>query len=211
MAYNFNGSNQYLTVASAPATAAPITIAAWFRKSGTATKNGIFLLNAFTGNVNDNTAFGFYFGASSSVRGYIQSSSTVFADFAATGSYTTNSWGHACVVFATSTSRTIYRNGENSATSTSSISPANIARLEIASFNNSSHFDGQFAEIGIWNAALTANEVVSLSKGFACNRVRPQSLIFYLPLIRTMQDLAKGVSVTNNNTATVADHSRVYA
>lgn len=211
MAYDFNGTNQYLTVASAPATVAPLTIAAWFRKSGTAVKNGIFLLNAFTGNAEQNTTFGFYFGASTTVRGYIQNSSTVTADFAATGSYTTNSWGHACVVFATSTSRTIYRNGGNSATNTTSITPANIARFEIASFNNSGHFDGQFAEVGIWNTNLNANEVASLSNGFTCDKVRPQSLVFYAPLVRNLQDVKGGLTITNNNTATVADHPRVYA
>jgi hypothetical protein len=206
MAYEFNGTNQYLTVASAPATAAPLTIAAWFRKSGTATKNGIFL-RATANNID---VFGFYFGASSSVRGYTQAVGG-FSDFAASGSYSTNTWGHACFVEASAASRTIYRNGGNSATNTDSRTPAGINQLEIAHFGGATTFDGQFAEVGIWNAALTAAEVASLADGMTCDKVRPQSLVFYAPLVRNLQDIKGGLTITNNNTATVAAHPRVYA
>ena len=205
MAYDFNGTNQYLTVASVPATAAPLTIAAWFRKGGTATKNGIFLrATANTANM-----FGFYFGASSSLRGYVQDT-TSSADFAASGTYSTNTWGHACFVEASTSSRTIYRNGGNTNSNTSTRTPAGINQLEIAHFGGATTFDGQYAEVGVWNAALNADEVNSLWQGMTCDKVRPQSLVFYAPLVRTLQDL-KGRAITNNNTATVAAHPRVYA
>ena len=71
--------------------------------------------------------------------------------------------------------------------------------------------DGRIAEVGIWNAALTQPEIASLANGMTCDKVRPQSLVFYAPLIRTLQDLKGGLTITNNNTATVADHPRVYA
>jgi hypothetical protein len=206
MAYSFNGTNQYLTVASALATAAPLTIAAWFRKSGTATKNGIFL----RATANSNNLFGFYFGSSSSVRGYTSANSGQ-SDFAASGSYSTNTWSHACFVEASATSRTIYRDGGNSATNTTSRTPAGINQLEIAHFSGGTTFDGQFAEVGIWNAALTADEVASLADGITCDKVRPQSLVFYAPLVRNLQDVKGGLTITNNNTATVANHTRVYA
>jgi hypothetical protein len=205
MAYDFNGSNQYLTVASAPVTAAPLTIAAWFRKGGTATKNGIFLRSS----ANSTNAFGVYFGASSSVRGYTIAGP--FADFAASGSYSTNTWSHACFVEASATSRTIYRDGANSATNTLSRTPAGINQLEIAHFGGAVTFDGQFAEVGIWNVALTADEIASLADGMTCDKVRPQSLVFYAPLVRDLQDVRGGLTITNNNTATVANHPRVYA
>lgn len=207
MAYSFNGTNQYLTVASAPATAAPLTIAAWFRKSGTATKNGIFL----RATANATNLLGFYFGASSSVRGYIQTGAATDLDFPASGSYSTNTWGHACFVEASATSRTIYRDGGNSATNTTSRTPAGINQLEIAHFNGGTTFDGQFAEVGIWNTNLTANEVASLADGMTCDKVRPDNLVFYAPLVRDLIDYKRGLTITNNNTATVANHPRVYA
>jgi hypothetical protein len=70
---------------------------------------------------------------------------------------------------------------------------------------------GQIAEVGIWNAALTAAEVASLAKGMTCDKVRPQNLVFYAPLVRDLNDQKGGLTITNNNGATVAAHTRVYA
>ena len=74
-----------------------------------------------------------------------------------------------------------------------------------------SNLNGDLAEVGIWNAALTAAEIASLAKGMTCDKVRPQSLVFYAPLIRNLQDVRGGLTITNHNTATVANHPRVYA
>ena len=71
--------------------------------------------------------------------------------------------------------------------------------------------DGLIAEVGIWNVALTQPEIASLAAGYTCDKVRPQSLVFYSPLIRNLQDVRGGLTITNNNTATVANHPRVYA
>ncbi len=70
---------------------------------------------------------------------------------------------------------------------------------------------GQIAEVGIWNVALTDAEIASLADGMTCDKVRPQSLVFYAPLVRDLQDVRGGLTITNNNTATVANHPRVYA
>ncbi len=69
---------------------------------------------------------------------------------------------------------------------------------------------GQIAEVGIWNVALTDAEIASLADGMTCDKVRPQSLVFYAPLVRNLQDVRGGLPITNNNTATVANHPRVY-
>ncbi len=75
--------------------------------------------------------------------------------------------------------------------------------------NNLSTFSA--AEVGIWNAALTAAEIASLANGMTCDKVRPQSLVFYAPLVRDLIDQKGGLTITNNNGATVANHPRVYA
>jgi hypothetical protein len=205
MAYDFNGTNQNLTVAAAPVTTAPLTIAAWFRKTSTSTKNGIFL----RASANNANSFGFYF--TTALRGYTQDGALTVSDFASTGNYSTNTWTHACFVAQSSTSRTIYRNAGNSATNTQSRVPAGINAIDIATFGAASNFDGQFAEIGIWSAALTQPEVASLAAGMTCDKVRPQNLVFYAPLIRDLIDAKGGLTITNNNGATVANHPRVYA
>jgi hypothetical protein len=71
-------------------------------------------------------------------------------------------------------------------------------------------FNGLMADIGIWNVGLTAAEIASLAKGMACDKVRPQSLVFYAPLARDLIDVRGGRTITNNNTATVANHTRIY-
>jgi hypothetical protein len=65
--------------------------------------------------------------------------------------------------------------------------------------------------LAIYSVVLTAAEVASLADGMTCDKVRPQSLVFYAPLVRNLQDVRGGLTITNNNTATVANHPRVYA
>lgn len=77
--------------------------------------------------------------------------------------------------------------------------------------NVSSYSSATLAEVGIWSTAITAAEIAALAKGVACDQVRPQSLVFYSPLVRNLADVARGIALTNNNTATVAVHPRVYA
>jgi hypothetical protein len=75
--------------------------------------------------------------------------------------------------------------------------------------NNMNTFNA--SEIGVWNAALTAAEIASIAKGMTCDKIRPQSLAFYAPLVRDLLDQKGGLAITNNNGATVATHPRVYA
>jgi hypothetical protein len=79
-----------------------------------------------------------------------------------------------------------------------------------ASGSGGLYMGGQIAEVGIWNAALTAAEIASLAKGMTCDKVRPQSLVFYAPLVRDLNDQKGGLTITNNNAATVAAHPRIY-
>ena len=71
--------------------------------------------------------------------------------------------------------------------------------------------NGRYCEIGVWHEPLTAAEIASLAKGMTCDKVRPQNLVFYAPLVRNLQDTKGGLAITNNNAATVANHPRVYA
>lgn len=66
------------------------------------------------------------------------------------------------------------------------------------------------AEVGIWNVALTQPEIASLAKGITCDKIRPQNLVFYAPLVRDLIDAKGGRAITNNNGATVAPHPRIY-
>ena len=217
MAYDFNGTNQSMQTATSPVSATPLTMACWFnsdsasavqtpikiRVPGGGPSGGymvIFLRGDLSG---DPIQVGIQIGGNAPV---VQSS---------TSGYSTNTWNHACAIFTNNTSRTIYLNGGNSATNTNNISitPGEIRIGASVDGNNNllQYMDGRLAEVGIWNIALTAAEVASLAKGMTCDKVRPQSLVFYAPLVRDLIDYKGGLTITNNNTATVANHPRVYA
>lgn len=199
MAFQFNGSNQYLS-ASQPVSAIPLTISIWFNKNSTATKNILL----FQGS---SVTFGLY-NNGSSLRHYTQGSGT--ADFTL-GTFSSNTWNHAVFVASSSTSRFGALNGTISATNTQSVTLWSFTSFSIASGQDGyAAFDGALAEVGIWNTDLTAAEIASLAKGITCNRVRPQSLVFYAPLVRDLIDQRGGRTITNNNGATVANHPRIY-
>ena len=215
MAYELNGTSQYFNTASTPVTVAPMTLAAWFYADNVTTN---FALMSVTDNAEaGSNRFGItVLGATAGdpVQAFAQSPSATGTANSTTG-FVASQWHHACGVFESTTSRTVYLDGSNNATNTTSVSPTGADRIRIgARFLLGSaglFFDGRIAEVGIWNAALTAAEVASLADGMTCDKVRPQSLVFYAPLVRNLQDVKGGLSITNNNTATVANHPRVYA
>ena len=70
--------------------------------------------------------------------------------------------------------------------------------------------NGYIAESAIWDIALNSSEINALAKGYKPSLIRPNKLQFYSPLIRNLIDTRKGVSITNNNSATVIQHPRIY-
>jgi hypothetical protein len=210
MAYDLDGINQYLRRASAPVTAVPLTMACWF--------NHDLLQDASLCSVSNIGGAGTWFGLFTGLTGVVFASTTSSGNQAnaiTTATYTTGSWNHCCGVFSAINSRTIYLNGGNAVTNTTSRTPSNVAETIIGSRRAGgifgSYFNGKIAEVGIWNAALTANEIASLAKGMTCDKIRPQSLVFYSPLVRDLIDQKAALAITNNNGATVTQHPRVYA
>ena len=211
MARNFaSASSQYLSTASSPASGSPMTIACWVRPVNSNSTLAVVSVGQATAThrnqvfVQANTIYLAAVGAS----GLAQPLSTNTTAF-------NNTWVHACGVFTSATSRTVYRDGGSSATNTDNIGSQNTAdSIAIGARSNGSFglfFNGDIADVGVWNVALNADEIASLADGMTCDKVRPQSLVFYAPLVRDLQDVRGGLTITNNNSATVANHPRVYA
>jgi hypothetical protein len=216
MAYQFNGTNQFLNTPTTGAVVAgmPLTMACWFYPNNATANLTLMAMAPIWGNSNP----GFYvMAANGSVAGDpIQIGTDALGNTVAssTAGFTANNWHHACGVFTSTTSRTVYLDGGNSATNTFNYSPNSpVQGLRIGQFLQGfeRRMNGRIAEVGIWNAALTAEEIASLAKGMTCDKVRPQNLVFYAPLVRDLQDVRGGLTITNNNAATVANHPRVYA
>ena len=212
MAYNFNGTNQTLSFnpTITPAiTGYPLTMACWFRTTNLTTDQLLIMLSNASGSHYFTLAFN---GPTAGDPISVAASAGTPASVGSTTGVLANTWYHACGVFASATSRTVYLNGGSSATSTTSVAPTGITNGNFGSFLSAFVFlPGQMANVGIWNAALTQDEVISLVRGVACSKIRPQSLNLYAPLIRNLQDTKNGRSITNVNGATVADHPRIYS
>ncbi len=215
MAYDFNGSSQYLRSAPAAVNGYPCTFAIWANLDSVATGNRLLSVadegsasaTSFNLSVVNVDATNGRFRAAASNGGSTQNA-TSSATFAA------GEWRHVCGVFSSATSRTIYMDGGNSGTSTTSITPAAImdsttvgVRLDNTPIQ---YADGRLAEAAIWNVALTAAEVASLAKGASPATVRPESLVFYAPLVRELVEVVGGLTMTATGSPTVAAHPRVY-
>jgi hypothetical protein len=213
MAYNFTAaSSQYLSASTSTAQE-PLTIAAWFYPTtiGVAQALGSIGINGGVGRCQ------LFVSIPNTLRlaHTDNSGGTAGATIDAAGSVVQDQWQHGCGVFASESSRTPYLNGVAGSENTVTIGTTGPfdSTLVGSRFNTTLgfYFSGRIAEFGVWNAALTADEVASLAKGMTCDKVRPNALVFYAPLIRNLQDVRGGLTITNNNGATVADHPRVYA
>lgn len=217
MAYEFAASSsQYLTTSSAPTVSSTMTIACWANVTSTTTTQQ-FASIGFVGPllyryvIRIVATSNVQFLAVGEVGGVGTPGSATSA-----GTVTANTWIHGAGVAESYTSRKVYRNGVLDGTSTVDIGTfvAPTYMSVGASLGQQGQpvalLTGRIADVGIWDVALTAAEIASLAKGMACDKVRPQSLVFYAPLVRDLIDVKGGLTITNNNTATVANHPRVY-
>jgi hypothetical protein len=212
MAYQLtSSSSQYLSTASAPLSGTPLTIAAYIKPASVSTSQAYVAVQRV--NQVDRHAI----QTNPTGQAIAVSRQTGFAGFQAASSnnaLSVGTWASVVGVFASNSSRQIFVDGTSLATNTDTSAPTNLDSVLIGTRYNPSiglYADADIAEVGIWNAALTAEEIASLADGMTCDKVRPQSLVFYAPLVRNLTEIRGGLAVTNNNGATVANHPRVYA
>lgn len=209
MAIEFNGTTSYIEATSAVLTAVPITIAAWFYPD---VNNVAGTIVGITASGATNARFTLQQQSTGPIRAAVQAGGTT-AGADSSISTTTGTWQHGCAVFTGNSNRTVYLNGGYSGNNTTSITPSAAAlnRTNIGTqWRNQARenfFDGRVAEVGIWNVALTADEIVALYQGHPPSSIRPQSLRFYAPSIREVIDVRNGLSLSLTST-TVIEHPR---
>jgi hypothetical protein len=146
------------------------------------------------------------------IRAFTQSGGTSATGESASG-FTANTWQHAAARFSANNNRRAYRNGVGGTANTTSITPTGVNRTNIGcnygSGSRAGFHDGEIAEVGIWNVALDDAEIAALASGVRCSLVRPQSLVFYAPIVREAIDL-KGESLSVSG-ATVSVHPKRFA
>jgi hypothetical protein len=215
MAYSFNGTNQYLRTPDndPPFPNLPMTISAHIYDLGAAVDRRrivSFARNSTVNGVTIGAAFNsFRLEAAINDDTNVSGAATTLASV----SYSANSWNTMGATFD-STLRKAFLNFTATATNTATLGAiTGVVRFAIgAVWRNiiTQYFDGYVAEVAVWNVNLTDDEMKSLWRGFKPHRVRPQSLVYYSPLVRDLQDVRQNRTITNINSATVTDHPRVY-
>jgi hypothetical protein len=198
----------------------PLTLAAWVIRSGFTTQRiplGIFYTSGAGTNLD-----GWFLNTNTSAQVIAQTGDgTSTSGSTTTATMSANVWAHIGGVFTSSTSRTAYLNGVAATVNTTSRTPTASNKTSIGigySQNNTvtGRFDdGYIAEVGIWNVALTAADMLILATGASPIMVKPESLVAYYPMIRgdangDMPDLIGGLTMVEQGTVAVQSHPRVY-
>ena len=206
MAYEFNGTNQWLALDTAVVTNVPMTFAAWIYLDATTLETVLSI------EPNGTKAGYDLIVVSNKLWAITQDGSNVQAQGAT--DIGTGAWVHVAGVWYGIASRKVFRNGvEDGSNTDSKTVGTTVNRTTIGQRANGlddQDLDGRIAEAAVWDAALSDDEIVSLAKGFNPTRVRPQNLQLPVRMIRNLQDLRAARTITNTGTATVTDHPRVY-
>lgn len=210
MAYNFVRANSQFISGNGPSIPVyPVTFSAWAYATNDATPTGMSVLRWIQAATTQ--GFSIIFAgqaAGDPIRGNLATATlTSISQFVG---FTINTWHHVCFVCSSSTSRIIYKDGVAGTTSATDDTPTSLTRLLIGNDGGTSIFDGYISDVAIWSAALNTGEINSLAKGFSAKRIRPQSLEYYAPLVRNLYEYNTNTALTNNNTATVTTHNRIY-
>lgn len=202
-------NNTNYEVGSAVVTAYPYTMAIWFYVATTTANRVLMDMGSTTADS------GQYLAANSSgtveMQPRVAGSGTITTT---TTSYTANTWHHAAVVYASATDRRVFLDGGGKATS--AVNRAFAATIDRTLIGRrlrtnvySSSINGRLAEAGLWSAALSDDEVYALSRGYRPSLIRTDSLVLYVPMVRSVQDLAGGETLTTvGGTPAVIEHPR---
>ena len=125
--------------------------------------------------------------------------------------YTAGNWQHIAGVFSGSASRYVYLDGVSGAEQRTNRPASGMDILTIGEWGGTASYplDGSLAECAIWNVALAAGEILSLSKGVTATTIRPASLVSYYPLVRDYIDVMGANAISPNNTVVYDPHPRI--
>ena len=209
MAYDFNGSSQYISGTISLPAITPLTLSAWCRPDGFTATRSVISVN----NTSANGRHVLYFDTAAKLNAQTASGASA-AQAVTTTTATASTWAHVAGVFSAANSRVAWLNGSASSAETTNIGLSSVGTLAIGNTRVHpswvTYFDGRIAEGAVWSAALSDSEIAALAKGVSPLLIRPQSLLYYAPLIRDINDVRAGIALTNNASATVADHTRIY-
>lgn len=215
MARDFNGTTQYGHQDTSPLTAYPATMACWINAD---VVNAVQVFFQGVGVSGSDQTLALYIDASAHLNAFANDGSGSSAT--GTAAVSASTWTHACGVFASATSRSVYTNGADKQSNTTSRNfPASSNRIAVgaqyaAAGVPTNPFNGRVAEAGLWSVALDDAEVAALAKGFSPMLIRPTALVGYWMLLGNLspeQDSWRSkLDFTLVNSPAKADHLRIY-
>lgn len=205
MAATFDFTN-YLNSSFPSTSSTPITISCWASKSRSVPAGTqdtlVYLTNSSLGGRLSISINGDEYPVAAVGDPYAQSVRTV--------AIANNVWTNIIGLFRSSTYRVVFSNGNIGTANTTSVTVPSVDTIEIGSVGGVADFAGRLAEVAVWNVELNSFERASLADGFSPDKIRPQNLIYYAPLIRDFTELRNGLAITNNNNVNVFEHPRIY-
>lgn len=214
MAYDFDGTDDYMESALGANYDVPKTIACWFNSNNSTVAYTLVSLSGGSTSENLSPALALRLSTTATVLATTAASGGL-SNANTTATYTQGNWHHAAAVWPSAASRTAYLDGADTTQSASRSTGGALDNLILGqgsggTYNPSQPFNGKLAEVAVWDVALTAAEIQSLVDGFRPSLIRPDKLLWYIPLVRQVQDLRSGLTITNSATA-VATHPRRIA
>lgn len=182
-ARTFNwGASRFYESQTAPVTTYPFTVSCWFRATSAASNHALVCLS-YTGD-----ARRFQIVNSGATAGdpvtlaVVTNTGTVGVNVTSSVPFIAGEWTSAIAVCASSTSQIIYVNGSGAGTNTTSMPLSGLDRFQIGTRmagagTYGAYFDGDMADVAVFNVALTYEEIAMLSGGgvFA-NRIDPRKI-----------------------------------
>lgn len=221
MARDFDGTDDSIHSDSPPVTAYPFTMACWFNVDNITTGHG--LMHLIDKDTSGATSHEWTLQAQGNVTGdpvgFFTRAGGTGQNVVTTTGYSVSTWHHACCVGTSATSRAVFIDGGSKGTGATSLTPAGIDRIAIGrrlyTTSPDGPCDGRIAEAAVWDIALSDAEVALLAAPVSPVMVRPESLVFYAPLIgrfdpeiSTWDGLAGGTLTVTGTVA--ADHPRIF-
>ena len=216
MSYDYDGSADYHSIASAVVTAAPLSMACWFKPDNTTTRGSLVSLSRATTSTEVFALVAAGTSAGDPVQAHCNAAGSGVNAATSTG-FSAGSWQHAAAVFTSTTSRAAFINGGSKGTNSSSRTPASINTTTLgvnifgATPTTQDFFAGLIAEAAIWSAALTDEEIGILAIGVSPLKIRPPSLVFYAPLIAAPINLVGDPLSATGSPAVSDDNPRIYS
>lgn len=210
MAYLLLRDNSgYFTSDNTVATTVPLTLSMWKRSSSTAAQSTAMMIELSNGTNNQRyTLVQEIFGGNQDILAYSNGTGGG-ANSSLVAPVSTN-WQHICAVFSSSSYRISYLNGVAGTANTTNVITSGINKIFIGSRSDQAFtFGGNIAEVAVYNAALTQEEITMLSKGISPELVRPANLKIYCPLIRNINATFGGFNLSAPSTVYPSEHPRM--